>query len=175
MKRAETSGPQAGVDQSRAVLQETMNFLGAMASGLEEAIGEPAKTITYLAGKNLGRRLSRDARRTADIQAALEEVSRILDEHHCLWGFEPFQHSTRERLIESTEAGEEIMLVFRDCMIRQSLFQFGHAQRGSLCNMMFGFFAGALEVILGGESTLEIVHAGENACLKRLTVRRAAA
>ena len=64
------------------------------------------------------------------------------------------------------------MLVFRDCMIRQSLFLFGHAQRGSLCNMMYGFFAGALENIMGRQSRLEILHAGENACYKRLTIER---
>ncbi len=62
------------------------------------------------------------------------------------------------------------MLVFRDCMIRQSLFMFGHHQKGSVCTMMFGFFAGALEMIMGRQSTLDIVHAGENACYKKLTV-----
>jgi len=31
-------------------------FFGAMASGIEEAVGEPANSITYLAGKKLGRR-----------------------------------------------------------------------------------------------------------------------
>ena len=74
--------------------------------------------------------------------------------------------------MESDE-GAEVLLVFRDCMIRQSLFRFGHSQKGSLCNMMYGFFAGALQNIMGCESSLEIVHAGENACLKKLVVRRA--
>jgi predicted hydrocarbon binding protein len=63
-----------------------------------------------------------------------------------------------------------MLLVFRDCMIRQSLLRFGHPQQGSLCNMMYGFFAGALETIMGKKATLEIRHAGENACLKMLTV-----
>ncbi len=56
-------------------------------------------------------------------------------------------------------------------MIRQALFRFGHPQEGSLCNMMYGFFAGALESIMGKKATLEIKHAGENACLKVLTVQ----
>lgn len=76
-------------------------------------------------------------------------------------------------MIQSTGEDEEVLLVFRDCMIRQSLFRFGHAQRGSLCNMMYGFFAGGLERILGREANLEIIHAGENACYKRLRVKRA--
>jgi hypothetical protein len=37
--------------------------------------------------------------------------------------------------------------------------------------MMYGFFAGALQNIMGRESSLEIVHAGENACYKKLVVR----
>lgn len=159
----------------RNTLQEAMTFLGAIASGIEEAVGETAKSITYVAGKDLGRRFSEGAGRTNDIEAALAEVRRILEERHCLWRFEPFQPSGRERLIEHRADGDEIMLVFRDCMIRQSLFVFGHAQKGSLCNMMFGFFAGALESITGRESDLEIVHAGENACYKRLTLRSAGA
>jgi hypothetical protein len=36
--------------------------------------------------------------------------------------------------------------------------------------MMYGFFSGAIEKIMGKKATLDIIHAGENACLKRLTV-----
>jgi predicted hydrocarbon binding protein len=150
-----------------------MTFLSAIASGIEDAVGETAKSITYVAGKDLGRRFSENAGRTDDIEAALLEVRRILEERHCLWRFEPFKPTSREHLITHNAEGDEIMLVFRDCMIRQSLFVFGHAQKGSLCNMMFGFFAGALENITGRQADLAIVHAGENACYKRLTLRLA--
>jgi hypothetical protein len=69
------------------------------------------------------------------------------------------------------DKGEPEMLpVFLDCMIRQSLFRFGHPQKGSLCFMMYGFFSGAIGKIMGKKATLEIIHAGKNACLKRLTV-----
>lgn len=156
--------------QKRATLQQSMAFLGAMASGIEEAVGEPANSITYLAGKKLGRRFSEKASPTNDVIEALSEVGRVLKQNQCLWHFEPFQLSTSAKMIEESPRGEEIMLVFRDCMIRQSLFMFGHAQQGSLCNMMFGFFSGALENIMGRSSQLTIVHAGENACFKRLLI-----
>ena len=61
--------------------------------------------------------------------------------------------------------------MFRDCMIRQALYCYGHDQKGSLCYMMYGFFSGALDNIMGVRSKLEIVHAGENACLKRLQLQ----
>ena len=165
----------ATLRESRATLQETMTFLGAMASGIEDALGTAAGGVTYVAGKNLGNRFSAECPKTDDIEHALELVRGVLEANHCLWAFEPFQPSTQESLVTSREDSDEVMLVFRDCMIRQSLFMFGHAQKGSLCNMMYGFFAGALETIMGCPSTLEIVHAGENACYKRLTVQRAVA
>ncbi len=155
----------------RKSLQESMNFLGALATGIEDAIGRPANSMAYVAGKRLGKKLSRNAPKTEDIEQALAEVRTVLSANSCLWQFETVMPDGRPSLIEKTEDGDEILLVFRDCMIRQSLFSFGHHQKGSLCNMMYGFFSGALENITGCRSQLEIMHAGENACLKRLVLK----
>lgn len=155
----------------RLLLQETMNFLGALVSGIEEAVGEPAKSISYLAGGKLGTRFSEEAQKTPDVEQALTRLREVLAGNHCLWHFEPFQPSDRAELVQRTAEGEEeVMLVFRDCMIRQSLFKFGHAQKGSLCNLMNGFFASSLQSITDRKSRLEILHAGENACYKRLII-----
>ncbi len=153
---------------TRNSLQQSMNFLGALATGIEDVIGRPANSMAYVAGKRLGKKLSREAAKTSDVEKALEEVRRVLQANSCLWQFETFIPEGRPALVETTEDGDELMLVFRDCMIRQSLFSFGHHQKGSLCNMMFGFFSGALENIMGCRSQLQIIHAGENACLKKL-------
>lgn len=160
------------LSEQRAQLQETMTFLGAMASGIEEAIGESANSISYLAGKRLGMQLSEKAPKTDNIVEALDLVRKVLKENDCLWQFEPFQMHDRPAMIQPVDNGNEIMLVFRDCMIRQSLFKFGHHQKGSLCNMMYGFFSGALKNIMGKDSTLDIIHAGENGCYKRLVVQK---
>jgi predicted hydrocarbon binding protein len=124
-----------------------------------------------VAGEKLGMRFSASAPKTDDIGRALDEVRLVLAENKCLWSFEMFKPKQETELVKSSAAGDEVMLVFRDCMIRQSLFMFGHHQKGSLCNMMYGFFAGALKNIMGRSSQLEIIHAGQNACYKRLTVR----
>ncbi|MBU5611639.1 hypothetical protein [Geomonas azotofigens] len=155
----------------RLALQDAMVFLGAIASGTEQAIGASANSISYLAGVNLGKKLSSGVPRTLDIAAALQATRDVLEKNDYLWLFEPFKTHDQEALYREVEEGTEVMLVFRDCMIRQSLFRFGHSQKGSLCNMMYGFFAGALQNIMGRESSLEIVHAGENACYKKLVVR----
>ena len=168
----ETSTPVSSADP-RLALQETMVFLGAIASGMEEAIGESANSISYLAGKNLGKNLSNKITKTDDVEQALEATRKVLVDNGFLWLFEPFQMHDQPTMVQKTAEGNEITLVFRDCMIRQSLFRFGHCQKGSLCTMMNGFFAGALENIMGTDSALEIIHAGENACMKKLTVRQA--
>ena len=154
----------------RLALQETMVFLGAIASGMEEAIGESANSISYLAGKNLGRNLANSVEKTDNLEKALESTKNVLERNGFLWLFETFKLHDQPDMIRDTEAGREITLVFRDCMIRQSLFRFGHCQKGSLCTMMNGFFAGALQNIMGADSSLEIIHAGENACMKKLTL-----
>jgi predicted hydrocarbon binding protein len=157
---------------ARKSLQESMNFLGALASGIEDAIGRPANSMAYVAGKRLGKKLSRNAEKTEDIEMALAEVRKVLEANSCLWQFDTVMPEGRKSLIETTEDGDEVLLVFQDCMIRQSLFSFGHHQKGSLCNMMYGFFSGALENITGCRSQLKILHAGENACLKKLVLER---
>ena len=162
----------ADLIETRASLQEAMTFLGALASGIEQAIGDSANGISYLAGKRLGMGFSQGARTTGDIVQALETIRAVLLKNNCLWDFEPFKPRDRETLIQSDEKNDEILLVFRDCMIRQSLFKFGHHQKGSLCNMMNGFFAGAIINIMGCESSLEILHTGENSCYKKLIVNR---
>jgi len=161
-------------NNQRLALQDAMVFLGAIASGTEQAIGESANNIAYLAGVNLGKKMSEGVTHTSDVLQALDSTREVLEKNDYLWLFEPFKTHDQEAVVRENEEGTEVMLVFRDCMIRQSLFRFGHIQKGSLCNMMYGFFAGALQNIMGQESSLEIVHAGENACYKKLTVRRTA-
>lgn len=157
--------------KKRRTLQETMNFMAALSAGMEPILGRGANSMTMSAGRNLGRKFSASARRTDDLLLAIEEVRTILVSNSCLWEFEPFKTKDQEEFITFNAKGErQMLLVFRDCMIRQSLLRFGHPQQGSLCNMMYGFFAGALSTIMGKKATLEIRHAGENACLKMLTV-----
>ncbi len=160
------------ITEARASLQEAMNFLGALASGIEQAIGQSATSISFLAGKRLGMQFSTGAPTTDNIEQALKTIRDVLVKFDCLWHFEPFKPHDRASMVACQGDEEDILLMYSDCMIRQSLFKFGHAQQGSLCNMMNGFFSGAIRNIMGYESSLTILHAGENACLKRLTVNR---
>jgi len=160
--------------KQRSVLQQAMNFAPALSCGIEELLGRSANSMTFVAGRKLGKRMTENAKKTTDIIEALDETTRVLSDNQCYWRFEPFKPASGTELITVREDGaKEILLVFRDCMIRQCLFRFGHPQQGSLCSMMYGFFSGALENIMGKKAVLEIKHTGENACLKKLVIRDA--
>jgi predicted hydrocarbon binding protein len=156
----------------RRELQETMGFLAALASGMEQQLGRGASGMSFAAGRTLGRQFAAQAEKTADPLVAIAEVRRVLQANHFMWGFEPYQPEGQGSPVTvGADGATEVQLIFRDCMIRQSLFCFGHPQRGSLCTTMYGFFSGALETVMGCKVELEIIHAGENACLKRLRIR----
>jgi predicted hydrocarbon binding protein len=157
--------------KKRRTLQETMKFMAALSAGIEPILGRGASSMTLSAGRSLGKKFSEEAQPTKNLLEAIDEVRRILAKNDCLWNFEPFKPVGQADLITINDKGQsQMFIIFRDCMIRQALLGFGHPQQGSLCNMMYGFFAGALESIMGKKATLEIKHAGENACLKVLTV-----
>jgi uncharacterized membrane protein len=76
-----------------------------------------------------------------------------------------------DTFIEQKDGKQHIYLVFKDCMIRNALFHYGHLQKESLCIMSHGIFSGALEAIMPGyDIHLEIEYAGPNACYKVLTL-----
>ncbi len=159
------------VEAKRRTLQETMSFTAALASGVEQLLGRASNGMAFVAGRSLGKEFCAGAKQTTDLQEALGEVKRVLMAKDCRWDFEPFQRKAQAALVTTAPDGaQEIQLVFRDCMIRQSLFRFGHEQQGSLCYTMYGFFSGAIEAIMGCKAELQIVHAGQNACLKRLRI-----
>lgn len=161
------------VERERATLQETMSFLAALAANVELSLGRPANAMAFVAGKKLGSRFAADSPKTKDLETALDHVRKVLHDNDCLWHFETWKPKSQADMVTATKDGLEISVVFRDCMIRQSLFRYGHVQKGSLCYMMYGFFSGALEAIMGCKSELDVVHAGQNACLKRLKIKTA--
>lgn len=159
---------------ARKELQDAMAFLGAITSGMEKFIGRAANGLAFVAGKNLGKKYSQNTPKTDNILEAIEITKEILEKNHFLWQLEPWKKKDDvDFVITDDNGGRVIRLVFRDCMIRQTLFRYGHHQQGSLCYMMYGFFSGVTESILGVKSKLNIIHSGPNACLKELILEDA--
>jgi predicted hydrocarbon binding protein len=159
---------------SRKELQLLMEFLIALSHGLENYMGRGANAIVYTAGRGIGKQYSKNAERTKDIFEAVDIVKQELHRQGFDWQFEIWkkEEGIKTRIVK-TSGGHEIterfiQLVFRDCMIRQSLFCYGHPQKNSLCRIMWGFFSGAIEKIMGKRAELAVLHPGQNACFKEL-------
>jgi predicted hydrocarbon binding protein len=158
------------VNEELEHLQGLMVFLASTADGLEEVLGRGAGSITYRAGRQAGLKRTVKATERDDLLKALDLVWDEMCEIGMRWAFEPYKKSGADKLITEEGGRKQLQLVFRNCMVRCALFRYSHPQRLSLCLMNHGLFCGLLEQVYGKRANLEILHAGENACLKVLTV-----
>lgn len=153
-------------------VQGLMVFLASASNGLEALLGRGAPSITFRAGRSTGVKLKVKQQEKNDLLKALELVWDEMCRIGMRWAFEPYKKQAEPDLITRSGSETQLKLVFRNCMVRSSLFRYGHPQRMSLCMMNHGLFCGLLEQIHGGRANLEILHAGENACIKLLTVKK---
>jgi hypothetical protein len=143
-------------------------FVGALASACERNLGKGSMSVCALAGKKFGADVIEECTNVTDPIQAIEILREALKKKGIVWEFEPFFGNPPPEQDKNPHV-KKIRLVFSTCMVRNALFQYSHEQKQSLCYMAHGVFAGALEKILVNyKVTLEIIHAGPNACLKEL-------
>jgi len=152
-------------------LQGLLVVMASLSHGLEQVLGRGAAPVTFRAGRTVGLK-SEVKRKEADPLPALEVLAQELGARGIVWPFELWKPKSASDYVYSQEGKSAVKLVFRNCLVRNSLFRYGHPQKLSLCLMNHGLFCGLLDKVHGGKSNLEILHAGENACLKVLTVER---
>ena len=148
-------------------LHNVAYFVGALASACEKNLGKGSLSICALAGKKFGAEVMEGCPATSDPVQAIDILREALKKKGIVWEFEPFIGNAPAE----TGGGDvkKIRLVFNTCMVRNALFRYSHEQKQSLCYMAHGVFAGAMEKVLTNcKATLEIIHAGPNACLKEL-------
>lgn len=156
------------MNNSIEALHNVACFVGALASACEKNLGQGSLSICSLAGKKFGAAVVDNTPGESDPIAAIHLLGEALTRRGIVWEFEPFCGS-QPTAVTTEGTKQKIRLVFHSCMVRNALFRYGHEQKLSLCYMSHGVFAGALEKILAGKkATLEIIHAGPNACLKEL-------
>ncbi len=158
--------------EKREQMQELQGLLVLMASlshGLESTLGRGASTITFRAGRSFGIQ-SNTERSSSQLLEALDLLKQELLSRGIEWPFELWKPEGQKDYFYEKDGKQAVKLVFRHCMVRCSLFRYGHEQKQSLCMMNHGLFCGYLQKILGKRADLEILHAGENACLKELVI-----
>jgi predicted hydrocarbon binding protein len=159
-------------ETNRLHVQGLMVFLASLSHGLENALGRSATGVMYCAGKSIGLKRKVEKHEPDDLLKAFDVVWEEMLKLGMKWGFEPWKPAAQTEMVRHEDGRTEVQLVFRNCMVRSSLFRYGHAQKLSLCQMNYGLFCGLLEQVHGCKADLEILYAGENACLKRLTVQK---
>ncbi|HEY3355832.1 MAG TPA: hypothetical protein VGQ83_21445 [Polyangia bacterium] len=155
------------VEAKRGELQGLMVLMASLSDGLEQVLGRGAATITFRAGRTLGLK-GPALEKTTDLRAALDIVRTELLRQGLNWEFELWKPAGAADHFYAKDAHRAAKLVFRNCMVRCALFRYSHEQKQSLCMMNHGIFCGLLQKVTGKRAELDIIHAGENACLKEL-------
>jgi predicted hydrocarbon binding protein len=159
-----------GVSETRDELQGLLTLMASLSHGLEKVLGRGADTVTFRAGKTVGLK-SAITIKESEILTALERVKEALKGHGIEWPFEVWKPAAATSAIYQKDGKQAVKLVFRNCMVRCALFRYGHEQQQSLCMMNHGLFCGYVQKITGKRAELNILHAGENACLKELLLQ----
>jgi predicted hydrocarbon binding protein len=159
-----------GTPETRDELQGLLVLMGSLSHGLEQTLGRGAETVTFRAGKAVGLK-SAITQQESDLLAALVKVGEALKGQGIEWPFEPWKPAADSSFVYEKDGKQAVKLVFRNCMVRCALFRYGHEQKQSLCMMNHGLFCGYVQKITGKRAELDILHAGENACLKELLLQ----
>ena len=154
---------------SAGELQGLLVLLASLSDGLESVLGRGAAPVTFPAGRAIGLK-TKSARKSTDPIEALRLVSEQMQELGIEWPFEVWNPEGAESPYYEKDGKKALKLVFRHCMVRCSLFRYSHEQKQSLCMMNHGLFCGYLQSILGKRADLDIIHAGDSACLKELVI-----
>lgn len=155
--------------QKRGELDGLMVFTGSLAYGLEHLLGRGASSVNFRAGKNIGKQ-GEISGKTDDLVDALEILREGLAKRGINWEIKPWKPSAASEYVYDLDGNQAIKLSFHNCMVRCTLFRFSHEQNLSMCQMEMGLLCGMLEKITGKRATLKVIHAGEHACLKELTL-----
>ncbi len=134
-------------------VKDRMTLLAILTRSLELFSGDWAKTICYIAGRKMSEVM--DVGECESVEDCLEKLSKVSP-----WWVDVF-----ERLNDN-----EYLVIFRSCPIRQTHYTVCTKQGGALCQVTHGYIESIISSHLGRKVRLILIHAGPNACLKRLVV-----
>lgn len=156
--------PECGgdIDDYEKGLHDLMKLVGSMSSAMKQVSGHG---IVYIIGKRMGHDAGKFSEKTDKLEDALQELSKILGPE---FFFEMWKPADQEKYTLEEDGKTTVKLVFRDCMVRQSLRRTGMDMKGPLCYLFHGYVVGAIEEIMDIKGGLDIDHVGPNACLKTL-------
>ncbi len=134
-------------------IRDRMVLLSILTRSLELFSGEWAKTICYIAGRKMSEVM--DVGKCESVEDCLQKLSSVSP-----WWVDLFEKVS----------DNEYLVVFKSCPIRQTHYTVCTKQGGALCQVTHGYIESIISNHLGKKVRLILIHAGPNACLKRLVV-----
>ena len=153
-----------GAREMQQRTQGLMMFLGALADQLEDIMGTRAEDRCFQSGEKAAMKYSAQ-KSCSDVRETLHAVHSEMKRIGINW---PFDINYHQIIAPQSDPEQGWIIPFRNCATRCTLFRYGFPQGKALCQTKHGFFCGLFERISGRQADLEILHAGENACLLRL-------
>ncbi|WP_456327518.1 hypothetical protein [Archaeoglobus sp.] len=134
-------------------VKDRMFLLSILTRSLELFSGDWAKTICYIAGRKMSEII--DIGECETVEDCLKKMS-----ENSPWKVDVF-----EKVKDN-----EYLVVFKSCPIRQTHYTVCTKQGGALCQVTHGYIESMLSNYLKKKVRLILLHAGPNACLKRLVI-----
>ncbi|WP_457549311.1 hypothetical protein [Archaeoglobus sp.] len=134
-------------------VKDRMFLLSILTRSLELFSGEWAKTICYIAGRKISEII--DVGECETLEDCLKKMSEK----------SPWKVDVFEKVKD-----DEYLVVFKSCPIRQTHYTVCTKQGGVLCQVTHGYIETILSNHIKKKVRLILLHAGPNACLKRLVV-----
>lgn len=152
-------------EEYETALHAVMDISGEMVHIIESATGKGARALCYTVSKGYGAKLGMMLGKKNGVEEALD----ALNENQDWWNINLWSKHD-EPLIEESDGVKKFKILIRDCTVRQTLLRVNLPQRSTMCHLTNGYIIGALEAMLDVKGNIEILHAGNNACLKEITL-----
>ncbi|MEA2075398.1 MAG: hypothetical protein U9O85_06655 [Euryarchaeota archaeon] len=152
-------------EEYETALHALMDVVGMSVHITESMVGRSSRAFYYRLNKDYGAKIGKMAGKKKNVEEAIESLRRCQD----WWDIQLWSKSG-ESLIDESEDDIKFKIVIRDCIIRQTLLRENLPQRSMMCYLTNGFIMGALETMLDMKGDIEVIHAGNNACLKEITL-----
>ncbi|WP_457549318.1 hypothetical protein [Archaeoglobus sp.] len=131
-----------------------MLILSMLSQAFEKLFGDKLSVIQYYTGQSIAK-VDVFKESKMDIESSIKYMS-----NKTPWFVEIFQKKGNHRYL----------VVFRDCIIRQTHKTVCTKQGGILCMITHGYLEKYISTLTGKKVKLKLIHSGPNACLKELEV-----
>ena len=141
------------LDELRELLALNHQIFAKAMEEISDLLGPGAKGILYGSGKSAGKKIGK----TREVAASLAEALNVVNEIHNAIKLEP---------------SENEKIVCRDCPFREMLEAAALPLGGVICSLGHGYIAGMLQELTGKKMDLVMEHAGPNACLISVLLKK---